>query len=278
MLIETFQSLAAASRQLSRNWRLTLILAGIYASLLASIYLFVTTREASLSQVALSFALAVSAPLLFFSLQAISANGANRLTSSSLLRKSLLDLWKLLLVSVPVILLGLVTFYLLSKAQTHLTGGITNSLRGPYDSASLVPTQAQAPGAKQPVQWGVAILTSVRYLTFGLALPLMLIQLWISTVQQGLWSAIRCLKEHVLRAYSPNSVLIYMCGFVVFGVGPYLLLFKTTATAHAWVEFPLFVGRLALVFGLTLFGWVITMQALSVSCERSGPVIADEES
>jgi hypothetical protein len=56
-----------------------------------------------------------------------------------------------------------------------------------------------------------------------------------------------------------------MSGFVVFAVIPYLLLFKTTTTKHAWLEVALFVGRLGLVFGLTLFGWVVTMAALAVS-------------
>jgi hypothetical protein len=263
MITETFVSLALAVRQLFKNWRSALILATIYAALLASLYLFVTTREASIPQVALTFALAVATPLLFFALQAITANSAGEITSGAMLKKSLLDLWKVLLVSVPVILVGLVLFYLLNKAQPYLGAGTTVTV--PPDSYSTLDVQA---GVKQPIHWGSAILTSIRYLTFGLVLPLTLIHFWLSTVHDGVWPAIRSVKDHLLRVFSPRSVLIYMSGFVVFGVLPYLLLFRTTNAERAWLELSLFVGRLALVFALTLFGWVITVLALSVSHQR----------
>jgi hypothetical protein len=54
-----------------------------------------------------------------------------------------------------------------------------------------------------------------------------------------------------------------MAGFLIFGVAPYLLLFRVTPTKHAWLEISLLVVRLAVVFALTLFGWVITVRALS---------------
>ena len=107
------------------------------------------------------------------------------------------------------------------------------------------------------------MLSSVRYLIFGLVLPLAAIHLWLATVREGLGAAIRKLNRHLSRAFAPQSVLIYMAGFLIFGVAPYLLLFRATPTKHAWLEVSLLVVRLAVVFALTLFGWVITVRALS---------------
>ena len=51
MLTESFQSIATATRQLLRNWSVMIVLAGLYASLIAALYLFATIREASAGQV-----------------------------------------------------------------------------------------------------------------------------------------------------------------------------------------------------------------------------------
>ena len=71
MLTETFHSIAAAARNVFSNWRSMLLLAIVYASLLAALYFFVAVREASIAQVILTFALAIAAPILFFVLQAM---------------------------------------------------------------------------------------------------------------------------------------------------------------------------------------------------------------
>jgi hypothetical protein len=119
--------------------------------------------------------------------------------------------------------------------------------------------------ARAPINWRVAIFSSLRYLSFGLLLPLATIHLWLATVRNGLWPAIRRIGTHLSRAFAPQSVLIYILGFLVFGLLPYFLLFKTTPTSKAWLEISLLVVRLAVVFALTLFGWVITVWALSLS-------------
>jgi Na+/H+ antiporter NhaB len=72
------------------------------------------------------------------------------------------------------------------------------------------------------------------------------------------------LNTLLARAFAPQSVLIYVIGFVIFAVIPYFLLFKTIPTTHAWLDISLFVARLAIVFALTLFGWVMTVKAISL--------------
>ena len=123
--------------------------------------------------------------------------------------------------------------------------------------------------AQPPINWRVAIFSSLRYLSFGLLLPLATIHLWLATVRDGLWPALRRIGTHLSQAFAPQSVLIYILGFFIFGLLPYFLLFKTTPTSKAWLEISFFVVRLAAVFVLTLFGWVITVWALSISSAPS---------
>ena len=75
MLKETLQSIVAATRNVLGNWRSMLLVALVYAALLAALYTFVVVREASMLQVVLTFVLALAAPLLFFLLQSMIVGG-----------------------------------------------------------------------------------------------------------------------------------------------------------------------------------------------------------
>lgn len=273
MLTETFQSIAAAARKVFRNWRSMLLLAIVYASLLAALYFFVAVREASIAQVVLTFALAIAAPVLFFILQALVASDSDELTVGPLLRRSLTGFWKLLLITLPLIALGVLIAYLLGKAQAHFGTNINDAaVQFPRPMAAT----ARARDAARSIDWRAALLSTVRYLAFGLILPLAAIHLWIATANEGLGLAIRKSKNYLARAFAPQSVLIYTAGFVIFGLVPYLLLFKTTTSKHAWIEIFLFVARLAAVFGLTLLGWTITVKALALLSTNPPSDHADE--
>lgn len=260
MLTETFHSIINAARKVFTNWRAMLLLAIVYASLLAALYFFVAVREASIGQVILTFALAIAAPLLFFVLQSMVASQTDEVTAGFLLRRSLASFWKLILISLPLIALAVLIAYLLAKTQNHLGASLNEPAS---DLLHQIATRVEAQRAARPVDWKLALLSTVRYLAFGLVLPLAAIHLWLATVHEGLGSAIRKMGTHLARAFAPQSVLIYIAGFIVFGVAPYFLLFKTTQTRHAWLELSFLVARLVAVFSLTLFGWVITVRALA---------------
>jgi hypothetical protein len=272
MLTETFQSIASAARTVSRNWQPMLLIAIVYACLLVVLYFFVSVREASLAQVVLTFALAIAGPLLFFVLQAMIAGAAasetDELTSGSLIRKALTSFWKLLLITLPLIALAVLIAYLLGKAQARFGTTLNNP---EIDLPRRVATAANAREVARPIDWRAAILSTLRYLTFGLVLPLAAIQLWLATAQEGLGPAIKKFTTLLARAFAPQSVLIYVVGFLVFAVIPYFLLFKTIPSRHAWLEISLLVARLAIVFALTLFGWVITVKALAHLWKNQAP-------
>jgi hypothetical protein len=260
MLTEIFQSIAVAARTVIRNWPATLLIAIVYAALLAVLYFFVVIREATLVQVSLTFASAVVAPLLFFVLQAMVAGETEQTSAASLLKRSLASFWKLILITLPLIALAILIVYLLGKAQNHFDAGAREA------AAALPHRMAEAANARDeavPINWKAALLSTIRYLAFGLVLPLVAIHLWLATVREGLAPGIIKLRQHLARAFAPQSVLIYIAGFLIFGVAPYYLLFRTTQTKHAWLELSLLVARLAVVFALTLFGWVITVRALA---------------
>jgi hypothetical protein len=239
-----------------------LLIAIVYACLLVVLYFFVSVREASLAQVILTFALAIAAPLLFFILQAMIAGAAacetNELSSGALVRRALTSFWKLVLITLPLIALAVLIAYLLGKAQARFGAQLDNP------TMELPRRVANAREAARPIDWRAATLSTLRYLAFGLVLPLAAIQLWLATAHEGLLPAIKKLKTLLGRAFAPQSVLIYVVGFLFFAVIPYFLLFKTIPTKHAWLDISLFVAKLAVVFALTLFGWVMTVKAISL--------------
>jgi len=270
MLTESFQSIGTATRQLMRNWSVMIVLAGLYASLIGALYLFVTIREASTGQVVLSLVLAITAPFLFFVLQTAGASQTHILRAGPLLRAALRSSWKVVVVSVPLIALAVLLTYLLGKAQSYMgTDG-----RELSDVAAQYQLSANNVG-RPPLGWSQLILNAIRYLSLGVVLPLIAIHLWIASVGSELLATIRATKKLVVGAFAPRSVLIYTAGFVVFGVIPYLLLFKPTPVSRAWLEITFLVARLLLVFVLTLFGWVVTMSALAISASERRSDLAE---
>jgi hypothetical protein len=287
MLTETFHSITGAARNVFTSWKSMLLIGAVYASLLAVLYLFVSIREATLVQVTLTFVFAVAGPLLFFILQAMIASGhpgfvgarhdvplpesestsaattTDDVTPGFVLKRSLASFWKLILITLPLIALAVLIAYLLAKAQNRFGANLSNVATTSAQQLEEVLNRTKP--APRPVDWRAALFSTLRYLSFGLVLPLVAIHLWLATVRDGLGSAIRRFAALLARAFSPRSVLIYIVGFLIFAVVPYFLLFRTTQTKHAWLELSFLVLRLIVVYALTLFGWTITVRALAAA-------------
>ena len=219
MYSKSINAIVCAVRSLFSNRRSLLLIVAVYTGLLAAIYLFVSTREATISQLLLTLITVIAAPALFFVLQAIIVGP----TSRNLMKNSL----KLIVVSVPVIALTLVAVYGLNKLETHPT-----------------------------------IVTTVRYLLLAVTGPLLVVQLWI-TVSNGMR-----LRNVLTRTFAPQSVFVYAIGFLIFAVAPYLLLHKTLTLQRPWFELSLMIVRLTVSALLILFGWVLTVRALSILSVR----------
>jgi hypothetical protein len=258
MLKRIFQSFVSATRELFRRWGALLILIALYFAMLGAIYWFFVTREATIGQLILSFLLALAAPILFLVIQTMAAR-YNHTNSSAwaLLGGALRDFWKLLLISVPVVLVAVLAIYLFGKFET------SSPVTAVREAARAVPAPPRPITPKpQPVSWQSVALTTIQYLLFCLILPLAAIHLWIGTAREGLKQTLRRSHRIIARAFAPRSVVIYIIGFLCFAVVPYFLIVTRTPLSSVWLDAGLLVARLLLAALFSLIGWVVTVGAL----------------
>jgi len=215
----------SATRLLFKSWRAIAVMGAAYAGLLTSVYLFVSTREATIPQLILTTAVVVIAPALFFLLQTATVTYTNEPVSRSLVKNCL----RLMVVSVPVIGITVLGVYGLNKVQSYPT-----------------------------------FVTALRYLLIGVFAPLLAIQLWVAATGNGLRPVLRNLRKIVAKAFAPQSVLVYVCGFLIFAAAPYVLINEKITTDKAWLEFSLLMLRLSASALLILLGWVSTVGAISI--------------
>lgn len=255
MIKESFAALGASVRDLFRNWRGLLLLAALYGLLLASVYYFFATGVANVWQLFVTALTAAAAPLLFFLLQAAAANAAlPEATAGRVARRAPRDLLKVLLLAVPVAALAALFVYLLFKLQGWLPK---------VEEAPHISTAAGVAAKPVPLRWQDALVSSSWLLLLGVVLPLAAAHLWLSAARVGLKLTLKGLHRVLGRAFAPRSVLVYAVGLFLFGLMPYFVLFTRTGLTNGWAELTVFGLRLALVFGLTLVGWVVTLGALA---------------
>lgn len=235
---DALRDIAESARGLWRNRRALLMFFVTYIVMLGTTALFVTTREATIRQVLLTFATLLAAPALFFLLQAMCVNFTETTSVAEMLKQSLKNFWKLMIASIPVILVAVALYLLLGKIEAQFT----------------------SPHAK--AEWPRVIFSTLRLLLFGLVVPLTSIHLWIALTREDVRSVLRSIRSIVAQAFAPRSVLTYACGLVLFGVLPYLLAILRTSFGREWVEVTLLSARLFLAFCFILLGWVITVGAL----------------
>lgn len=229
MFSQSMKTAFTAFRSLFRSWATLLLVAVLYGGLLVSGYLFVSTREATISQLVITLGAIVIAPALFFALQAVSVNYASNPGATVLIKKTARDSLRLIAVTLPVIMVTALAVYGLSKINSQPT-----------------------------------IVTAVRYLVIGVIAPLLAIQLWVAASGEGLRSLFRHAHRIAARAFAPQSVLVYACGLLCFAVAPYLLIFLHVEIDRSWLEVSLLVVRLAVGALLIVLGWVTTIGTLSL--------------
>ena len=270
--LQGLKSVARAARRLFGNWRAFLTLLLLYGALIASLYLFIAVREASVWQVLATFLLAAIAPVLFFIIQTIGVRYVENdvrtrdVRTRDLLRWAVRDFWKLLVATVPVLLLAWLIAYLFSKFQVAAPVAVAEAGRAAAGAAAR-PT---ARTAAEVFSWKEVILTTLRFLILGLILPLLTIHLWIAAARRGLGGAFRTIKHVMAAALAPGAVLVYAIGLLLFGLIPYFLITSNYSRGGAWTEIGLLSGRLLVASLFMLCGWIVTLGALSIlSPERA---------
>jgi len=259
MMKNAMGAMGRASRDLQRNWRGLVLCFGLYCGLLLVLYAFFATAEASLWQLLLTFLLATGAFGLFFILQTIGVSYTQRETQPiDLLRFSLRNFWKLILVTLPGIVLVGLAIYFVVRAENYL-------LATGHDSARTATSAVRGSARSLPhtAHWLEITLSALRFLLSFFFLPLVAIHLWIATVREGLGSALRNVGRLLRRALAPDAVLAYAIGCMVFGFIPYFLLFTRTHSNHPWAEMGMLGTRLALAGIFSFLGWMWTLGALT---------------
>ena len=240
-----------------------LVFAIIYAFLLVASYIFISIREATVVQVLVTYALMILIPIGFFFFQAAIVN--RELDQKFRWRVILIDALKFLAVTIPVLLLAWLLYYLLNKI----------SARYPAPVVVAPPVHANAPPPapiRPPIHWPSLVFSTVRFVLFGAALPLAAIHLWIAVAGGEFRTSIKRIGAALAHAFSADSVLIYGLGLIIFFVLPYITLVPVFNISGNKTEFVLFGGRLLLAFVFSLIGWVSMLTALT----RTAPALPAE--
>jgi hypothetical protein len=246
------------------------VYAVIYALLLASFFKFIWTREATLWQVFLTYTLMVLIPVEFFIYQAAIIDRVR--DQSFRWRAIVIDAFKFFVVTIPVLLIAWLLYYLLHKLQ----------LRYPAPIPATLPS-AGAPLEPQQLHWASLIFATAKFVLFGVALPLATIHLWIAVAggeTGGLFAGgarlfLNRIGAALARAFGSESVLVYALGLIIFVVLPYAILFVPLNVKGNKTDFVLFVFRLVLCFIFTFIGWVITLSTLArLNPQRESTVVA----
>jgi hypothetical protein len=249
-------------RRTLTNLRALLIFIVLYALLLASFYFFIATREATVWQVFVTYALLLILPAEFFVLQATILEFARN--RRFVLKQIIISALKLFAVTIPLVIIGAFVWWLMNKLQ----------VRFPPPPAPIV--FAPTPPKSQPIHWPTLIITTLRFVLFGVAFPLAAIQLWIeasvcdvrASFAGGAKTIFGTIGRALARAFSSDSVFVYGLGLILFVLGPYLILFAPITVKGTKTDFVLFILRLVLAFALTLIGWIVTVVTLArASCE-----------
>src|SRR5258706_5762107 len=196
------------------------ILGALYAVLLATLYGFISIREATLSQVAITYLFLLLIPIEFFLLQAAILHHST--TGKFHWPQILRDAIKLAVITIPIVLLGFLVAYLLNKWQAHY----------PAPEPPLIAPGARTAPPTQPLHWPSVQFATVRLLLLGVALPLAAIHLWIEVAAQdvrslfsgGARSVLQRFGNAFARAFAFDSVLTFALGLIIFVLVPYAIL------------------------------------------------------
>ena len=265
----TIKRLLDTTRALITNPRALAIFAVLYAVLLATLYGFISIREATVWQVVVTMLFLVLIPLEFFGLQAaiLLRSRADKFQWGQIIR----DAIKLAVITIPIILLGFAIVYLLNKLQ----------VRFPAPDVASLPV-APGPPKPPPLHLPTVLFATLRFLLLGLVLPLATIHLWIEVTAHDLRTSLSGGAKPVLKrignalaqALAFDSVLIYALGLIVFVLIPYAILFVPLSPKGTKTDFAVFIARLLLAYVFTLIGWVVTLSALARTAAEGSPAVS----
>jgi hypothetical protein len=243
-----------------------LVFAILYALLLGTFFRFIWIKEATVSQVVFTYTFMILLPALFFIFQSAIVNRTR--DRKFRWRVILIDAFKFFLATIPVLLVAWLLYYLLNKWQLKYPPPVDVNI-------------AAGPAKAQPAHWPTLLFGTLRFVLFGIALPLIAIQLWIAVagselrtwIDQGAKPFVKRIGAALARAFASESVLVYGIGLIFFALVPYLALFVPINVKGSKSDFTVFILRLLLSFVFTFVGWVVTLSTLATLTIETAPVV-----
>ena len=221
--------LTAAARLLWQDKRALAILLSVALAWLGALALFALTSQATLAQVGLTFLSLALAPLLFFYWQALAVSYANGIKTGAWLRGAVRGIGRLLLASVPLLLLA--------GALVYWFGAWASTPESP-------------------------VLTVLRLVVGGFLWPLVAVHLWRAAWHDGVLGAWQRGAQIVRQALAPETLLLYAQGWLFFALLPYLLLWARLPGSWGRGQIVWLVLRLIVALALACLGWSVTVIAL----------------
>jgi len=263
------RSFVSAIKTTFTNVRALAVFAVLYALLLVSSYFFISTREATMWQVVVTYALMILVPAEFFLFQ---ASIINRVRDQKFhWRVIAIDALKFFITTIPVILIAWLLYYLLNKLGSRFPAPVVTSL-----------PIAQTTPKTQPVHWPSLIFATLRFVLLGVATPLALIHLWIAVagseiriwIDEGPGSFLKRIGTALARGFASDSVLVYGLGLILFFALPYVVLFVPFSPKGNKTDFVVFILRLLLAYLFSLIGWIVTVSTLAKRTPDPEPAMA----
>lgn len=236
-------SLRAAGRKLGSSATTILAALLLYLLMLGAIFLFLTTRESNLWQVALGL---VISPLLvvviFFIGQAFAIHAIRTgIGTGYKLRLALVDWMKLMVATLPLALIIVLLSYLLPIVESSLSDWI---------------------GSESEV-WVRTGLVWLRWILYALIFPLLAINWWIIAVREGAAAALRATRRVCRLSFDPAAILIYLVVVGLYGFIAWSLFRTRPRIEREWLELTLFAARMAMAMLMIFLGWLLTLGGMA---------------
>jgi hypothetical protein len=170
-----------------------------------------------------------------------------------------------LILTMVLVILAPALFFLLQAVSVSYTNGpvskglIKKCFKVIVVSVPVIGLTVLAAYGLSKVNSLTTLATAAQYLLTAVFAPLLAIQLWVAVNGNEM-----NLRKVVVKTFAPQSLIVYVCGFLFFAVVPYVLITQKISSDRAWLEFSFLMLRLSASALLILLGWVTTVGAISI--------------
>ncbi|NBU28666.1 MAG: hypothetical protein EBS42_10800 [Caulobacteraceae bacterium] len=246
--------IAEAGRRLTASLSSVLVALLLYLLLLGALFLFLTTRESSVWQVAMGLVVwPLAAVLIFFVAQTFGLVAIRAgIDTGYKLKRACVDSSKLIVATLPLLAIALGVLYGLEALDDLIVRRLAALDAGRVDWLLR---------SRLGLEW---VRTGLLWVVF----PLLAVHWWILALREGAWQALWGVRRVFGEAFNPGSILVYLLTAGFYGVLAWLLFRLRPTIEREWLELWLFGARMALALLVVFLGWLLTLGSLAVWTAR----------